>query len=227
MYNLCLLYKMSANIPLSLRIRGESHRRIALAQDFIVGEVYKLLNHAVFHGGTAIWRCYSGKRFSEDLDFYFPKNISLIEELFINLEKRGFKIVKKKISSTSVYSEMEFERVFVRLEATYRNIKGKILDYETVNNNWISVYSLGPEQFIIEKINTYLKRFKIRDLYDIFFLLKKIENLNSIRADLKKLLSNYKRPLDGGDLKVLIFEGIVPSSEEMIDYIKSKFERIK
>jgi len=218
---------MASNIPLSLRIKKESHRKIAFVQDIIVEEIYKIINNAVFHGGTAIWRCYQGKRFSEDLDFYFPKNHLLIEELFKNLEKRGFKIIKKKISQTSVYSEFEFERVFVRLEATYQNIKGKLVDYETINGNWMSVYSLSPEQFVIEKTNAYLKRFKIRDLYDVFFLLKRVNDLNLIKSEIKRLLSHYKKPIDENDLRVIILEGLVPSSEEMIDYIKSGFEKIK
>jgi len=33
---------------------------------------------------------------------------------------------------------------------------------------------------------------------------------------------NYKAPVDENDLKVIILEGIVPKSSEMIDYIKWK-----
>jgi predicted nucleotidyltransferase component of viral defense system len=69
-------------IPLSLRIKKESHRKIAQAQDLIIEEVYKKFDRAVLHGGTAIWRCFNGKRFSEDLDFYFPKDEKKINELF-------------------------------------------------------------------------------------------------------------------------------------------------
>lgn len=214
-------------IPLSLRLKREIHRKIAFAQDLIVGEVYNQMNFAVLHGGTAIWRCYDGKRFSEDLDFYFLKDFNKINNIFSSLEKKGFKIHKKKISQNSVYSELEFDRVFVRLEATFQNIKGIIVDYETIEGNIISIYSLSPEEFINEKINTYLKRLKIRDLYDIFFLLKLVKDFNLIRSGLKKLIFSDKKPIDEGDLKTIVFEGIIPTFKEMFNYIKLNYEKLK
>ena len=68
-----------------------------------------------------------------------------------------------------------------------------------------------------------MKRFKARDLWDIFFLLKYIKNPDEIK-ELNSLLKNYKKPADEKDLKAIILEGIVPSAEEMIIYIKKKWE---
>src|SRR3989344_6300328 len=150
-------------IPLQVRLKRESHRKIAYAQDLIVREVYSVLDRPVLHGGTGIWRCYQGKRFSEDLDFYFPKEKEKINQLFDNLKKIGFIIKKKKISENSIYSELELDRTSVRLEATFQNISGIICDYEMSDGNFISIYSLTPEAFLAEKINTYLKRLKVRD----------------------------------------------------------------
>jgi len=209
-------------IPMQARLRREIHRKIAYAQDLIVKEVYSVMNNAVLHGGTAIWRCYNGRRFSEDLDFYLPKDIQKINLIFENLNKNGFDIKKKKISENSVYSELEFERTSVRLEATFQKIPGVICDYEMSDGNIISVYSLTPEDFIIEKARTYLKRFKIRDLWDVFFLLKLAENVKKLK-EIEKLINNYKKPIDEEDLKIILLEGIVPSSNEMIEYIKRKW----
>lgn len=211
-------------IPLQARLRKEIHRKIAYAQDLIVKEVYSVINKAVLHGGTAIWRCYDGKRFSEDLDFYLPKDIQKINLIFENLNKNGFYIKKKKISENSVYSELEFERTSVRLEATFQRIPSVICDYEMSDGNFISIYSLTPEDFITEKARTYLKRFKIRDLWDIFFLLKLAENVKKLK-EIEKLIKNYKRPIDEEDLKIILLDGIVPSSSEMIEYIRRKWER--
>src|SRR3989344_5014330 len=116
-------------IPLQVRLKREIHRKIALAQDLIIKEVYSIFNNAVLHGGTAIWRCYSGKRFSEDLDFYLPKDKEKLEQLFKSLNRVGFKIKKKKISERSIYSELELDRTAVRLEATFQNISSVICDY--------------------------------------------------------------------------------------------------
>ena len=85
-----------ARIPLGLRLKKEGHRKIAVAQDILVKEIYKHFNSAVFHGGTAIWRCYNGVRFSEDLDFYLPRELKKINLFFENLEKLGFIVEKKK-----------------------------------------------------------------------------------------------------------------------------------
>ena len=206
-------------VPLQARLKREVHRKVAYAQDVIVREVYSVFNGAVLHGGTAIWRCYNGRRFSEDLDFYFPKDRKKIELLFDNLKKHGFVILRKKISDTSVYSELEMDRISVRLEATFQKILGVLCDYEMSDGNFISIYSLTPEQFLVEKVNTYLKRFKVRDLWDIFFLLKNIENPGKIK-EIEKLIKNYKKPIDEENLKVILLEGVVPSAREMIDYIK-------
>lgn len=211
-------------IPLFLRLKKESHRKIALAQDLILSEVYKTFSRPVFHGGTAIWRCYGGRRFSEDLDFYLPHQKEKINQLFRELEKKGFIILKKKISPTSVYSELEQERVRVRLEGTYQKVEGHLIDYENVDGNFTVIYSLTPEEFILEKIKAYLKRFKIRDLYDIFFLSKYVAHPELIKKEIKKLLEDYKKPPDEGDLKTLLLEGVIPSSEEMKEYLIRKWD---
>src|SRR6056297_1517897 len=98
-------------IPLVKKIRKEGHKRIAEAQDLIVDEILRFIPRALFHGGTYIWRCYDGNRFSEDLNFYFPKNKKLIENIFNSLERKGFQIKKKNISETNVYSELVYNRV--------------------------------------------------------------------------------------------------------------------
>ena len=210
-------------IPLQARLKREIHRKIAYAQDLVVKGVYSVFDKAVLRGGTAIWRCYSGKRFSEDLDFYFPNDLKKIEVLFENLKKAGFKIIKKKVLENSIYSELEVDRVSIRLEATFQKISGVICDYEISDGNIISIYSLTPESFLIEKSNAYLKRFKIRDLWDVFFLLKIVDNPQSIK-EIGNLIKNYKKPIDEEDLKTILLEGIIPSADEMIDYIRRKWE---
>ncbi|MBI2106255.1 nucleotidyl transferase AbiEii/AbiGii toxin family protein [Candidatus Woesearchaeota archaeon] len=215
---------MENKIPLANRIKKESHRKIAFVQDLIVDEICKMNDKAVFHGGTCIWRCYYGNRFSDDLDFYFSKDKKLIEKIFESLGKKGFTIIKKKISDRSVYSEFEYNRISVRLEGTFQNTKGIIINYEKIDGTIITVYGLSQEQLIKEKVATYVKRKKIRDLYDVFFLLKLISNFDNIKNEIGILIKNYNPPVDESDLKVIILEGIIPSSEDIIAYIKRKWE---
>ena len=107
-------------IPLILRLKKESHKNIALAQDILIQEIYNVFNNAVLHGGTAIWRCYEGNRFSEDLDFYLKKDINKINLVFNNLQKRGFIIEKKKITENSLFSNLKLNRTMVRFEAIFK-----------------------------------------------------------------------------------------------------------
>jgi len=91
-------------IPINLKLKRKAHKDIAYAQDLIVEEIYNFFPKAVFHGGTAIWRCYNGNRFSEDIDLYMNKDKNKIEEFFNSLVKKGFKIIKKRVKENSLYS---------------------------------------------------------------------------------------------------------------------------
>ena len=45
--------------------------RLAELQDEVIDIIYNRVEpDATLYGGTAIWRCYGGNRFSEDIDIY-------------------------------------------------------------------------------------------------------------------------------------------------------------
>lgn len=209
-------------IPLVLRLKKQAHRNIALAQDIIIEQVYNYFSNAVLHGGTAIWRCYNSNRFSEDIDVYIPKNKKSIEAFFESLKNKDFIVIKKKITKNSLFSILQFDRVIVRFKALFKKPlpKGSLAEFERANASLFTVYVLTPEELINEKVYTYLKRRKIRDLYDIFFLLRHVRHKIKIFKALKEFITKFKNPPDEKELKVLIIEGIVPSSNKMLDYIK-------
>lgn len=208
-------------IPLNLKLKRRMHKDIAYAQDLIIEDLYNYLPNAVLHGGTAIWRCYNGNRFSEDIDIYIKKDKEKIENFFKHLEKKGFKIVKKRIKENSLYSTLKFNTSLIRLEAIFKSIKHFILkEYETSESIFINVYTLRAEDIIIEKINAYLKREKIRDLYDIFFLLRYAKGKKIINP-LKRLIKNFHKPQDEEALKNIIIVGPIPDSKKILDYVKN------
>lgn len=207
-------------IPLILKLKKTRHKEIAKAQDLIVEELYKIFDKAVLHGGTVIWRCYQGNRFSEDVDVYLSKYPEKINTLFTNLERRGFLVEKKKVSQNSLCSALQWDRVTIRLEALFKKIDGTLKEYETSEGNFITVYTLSAEELVKEKINAYLKRRKIRDLYDIFFLLRHVKSKDKIVKELEILVKRFKEPLDEEELKVLIIDGIAPDARKMLEYIK-------
>ena len=215
------LFKFNKMIPLSLKLKKELHKNIARAQDLIVETLYKVFNNAVLHGGTALWRCYNGNRFSEDIDVYIPRNLEKINLFFNSLEKKGFVIKKKKISKNSIYSTLIFDRTYVRFEALFKKVNSVLKDYETSESNFITVYTLTPEQFLEKKVDTYLKRIKIRDLYDLFFLLRFIKINQETKRILSRLIENFKKPVDENDLKAIIISGLIPAADSMLEYIKN------
>lgn len=207
-------------IPLILKIKKHKHREIARAQDMVIDELYRYFDNCVIHGGTAIWRCYKGNRFSEDIDIYIPKNLKKVNDLFEALEKKGFVVKKRKVAERSLYSVLELNRTEIRLEAVFKSVHGYLKEYETTDGNLISVYTLTPEEMINEKVETYLKRLKIRDLYDIFFLLRYAKDSKKIVKNLTLLVNKFTKPIDEKELRILILEGLVPETRKMIEYIK-------
>jgi len=211
---------MGGRIPLGLRIKRKMHKEIAFLQDIIVEKLYEIFPKAVIHGGTAIWRCYDGNRFSEDVDVYLERKIIELNLLFENLQNEGFKIIKKRIKENSLFSVLRFNDVEVRLEGIFKKVQGIPKEYETVEGTLITVYTLLPETLIKEKIKAYLKRRKIRDLYDIFFLLRFVVEKEKIKRELEALITSFKKPSDEEELRTLILYGIAPSSKEIIEYLR-------
>jgi len=131
-------------IPLALKLKKERYREITKAQDLIVEELYKVFDKAVIHGGTSIWRCYKGNRFSEDIDVYITKDKEKLEFFFFNLKKKGFIVEKKKIKENSLFSNLKLNKTYVRLEAIFKTYKeGVLKEYENADGNFITVYTLS------------------------------------------------------------------------------------
>jgi predicted nucleotidyltransferase component of viral defense system len=207
-------------IPLSQRLKRRQHIEIARLQDIVVETLYKVFPESVLHGGTAIWRCYSGSRFSEDIDVYMERNEEKIEELFSQFKSVGFTVTKKRVKENSLYSKLVFNGTEIRFEAVFRKVNGVVMEYEAYEGILINIYTLLPEDMITEKVSAYLKRRKIRDLYDIFFLLRYVKDAKKVRPGLNELLENFVEPVDEKELKVLIIVGIAPRKEEMLGYIR-------
>lgn len=206
------------------KLRKRAHREIAIGQDILIIEAYKIFPLMVIHGGTAIWRCYGSNRLSEDIDVFLNinyKNEALSERFKTNLAKQGFKVLKFKITNNTLFSKFSFLGRSISFEAIFKNIRKYITkNFELVDGNLINVYTLQPEELILQKVEVFLKRFKIRDLYDIYFLLNSVKNREKIKKPLTKLLENFKYPKDAVELKTLIIVGGVPRVDDMLGVIK-------
>jgi len=216
------MYKLGEIMKLRIidKLKKRRHKDIALVQDTLMDIIYDVFPKAILHGGTAIWRCYGGNRFSEDIDIYLDKSDLKKVKLFKQKAKqRKLDIKKFKTTADTVFSKFSFKGIEVRFEASFLKVRSKdivIKPYETSDGNYINVFTLSPESLIKEKVNTYLSRLLVRDLYDIYILLKHVENKKKVRPYLKGLLSKYKKPKDENILKALVFVGAVPTPQQIL-----------
>ncbi len=206
------------------RLRKEYHKKVAYAQDLLVIEVYNVIPDTVLHGGTIIWRCYGGNRFSEDIDAIIPvkyRYISKMDQLKTRLSRLGFEVHKLRVKERSLYARLTYSNTEVRLEAVFRDV-GRFISkpYEMVDGTFIYVNTLSPEEILVEKVEAYLSRRRIRDLYDIYIILRHIMDVDKVKESLGKLLEEYEKPIDEEELKLLVLWGVPPSTEDIIREVK-------
>ncbi len=212
---------MSA-IPLATKLRKRMHREVAFAQDLLVMAAFDTFPHAVLHGGTAVWRCYSGNRFSQAVDLYASGVDEGREERFIDgLRLRGLEKLKFKKTASVIYAKFAYRDVIVSLETTPRRPgKRTVRPYETFDGSFMAVATLFPEELILEKTAAYSSRRKVRDLYDVYFLLHLAENRERVLKSVRILLDGFRDPEDAGSLRAIIISGVAPSVAEMLEWIR-------
>ncbi len=206
-------------LPLKNLIKKRVHAELAALQDEAVDLLYSLFPEAVFHGGTAIWRCYGGNRFSEDLDFYAHIKEGFEDGLKEAVLRRGLVVSKYRRTQNNVFAKISNGKIEVSLEIAVRKKGNPVLcSYEKVDGSLMSVLSLSKEDLVIEKANAFLNRKLIRDVYDVYFL-SATADLDRVKNELLSFVKNAPSPVDEKNLKVLLFSGAVPSFRQMIDVI--------
>lgn len=215
--------------PLELLLKNEELLRIARLQDRVIAHMYRSSNGIAMHGGTCVWRCYGGKRFSYDIDMY-AKNKNEIERVINAIKLARFFVTKQKerkgkkelfyykVSDGNTKMTVEFnsERRINRSIATYINTDGTFVD----------IFSISTEDLIKEKIAAYESRRAIKDLYDLYILSHFIKSEKS-SENMKTFIQTIQKPADEELLKQLIYGGAVPTFSQMVDYIERHYEIYK
>lgn len=199
-------------------LTGDKLRKASL-QDEIVSTIFDSVNDAVFHGGTAIWRCYDGKRFSKDIDIYVNKGKS-IEKILANLTLKGDKIKKDKQRKEKLFYSVIGHGTDVSLQFKKKRATGIVVPYRNIDGTLISVYSLAPEALILEKIETYVDRLDERDIYDMMVLTNSASKKTLVSDKLARFLNNIKEPKNKNSIKDLVYAGVSPSFDQMVEYLK-------
>jgi predicted nucleotidyltransferase component of viral defense system len=216
--------------PIISRLNNPEYIALAEMQDRFIDMIYSFDGNFVMHGGTAIWRCYSGNRFSFDIDGYIrSSNEFELLNNFITFEisKRKMKLRTIRAISGALFIYITVSpttELKVELIPPKNKITPTRANYERADGSAISILTLSPEDFIAEKIDAYSHRRYMRDLYDIFQLVNRVENKSKIRSKLRKFISGIENPIKEDELGPLIINGITPSFNDMVKYIGGKLK---
>ncbi|WP_276892086.1 nucleotidyl transferase AbiEii/AbiGii toxin family protein [Dialister micraerophilus] len=183
----------------------------------------KLGDNYVLKGGTALMFFYNLDRFSEDIDLDAKHSVSKIENLLKPLIKqKNWKYNVTKNTDTVFRIMIDYGAVNnlgkypLKIEVSGRNknlLNANVLSINNINN--INVYNL--KELSKMKVIAFSQRDKIRDFYDIAFLLDKNDKLftNDQLYEIKTIME-YK------DLEVLAMYLDKEFSENCLKKINSE-----
>lgn len=213
------------NIPLSNRLKMRSQYDVALLEDVLVRVIYGIDRTAEIHGGTAIWRCFGGRRFSKDIDIYL-KSKDELEELKAKLpdtvERYGAKVLKFKDTGHLIYASLLMGDIHSEIDINYNKYydNPEIKNYENLDGTFYEVLIPSPEALVVEKINAYNDRRFITDLYDMRILIDNVQ-IEKVKDSMRDFLSSIKSPEKEEEKRLtgLIYEGPIPTFKSLVSYI--------
>ncbi len=154
----------------------------------------KLLKNLVFCGGSMLRLCFGLDRFSNDLGFWLMKNID-VKKLFSDL-REIFSQFYKLSDATSKSSTLLFEirskdyprslKIEIRKERKKVEIESAIA-YSKYSNIQVILNVVSLKSMMQAKIDSFIQRREIRDVFDIEFLFKKGIGLPDHKKTLEQL----------------------------------------
>jgi predicted nucleotidyltransferase component of viral defense system len=208
-------------LPIIRQLKKRDQIEIARLQDELIYLLYSVDNSLIIHGDTAIWRCYSGYRFSVDIDLYsvnFPEHLSDFKK---EVKLNELKLNKLKDTGNIIFSNISNNDVGVKIEINHKYYPENSveMEYELIDGNTLNVLTLSAESLIHEKILAYKDRKFMRDLYDIYVLIKYVNHPETVKSELLKFINTMEKPVDENVLKTIVYSGLPPSYNKMVDYI--------
>lgn len=161
----------------------------------------------VFKGGTALTKCYGFDRFSEDLDFSAKKEYDF-EKTISNGLKRffiEFEVERKKHKESIDLSYRIKGPLFngnrnslckIEVDISLRDVpllkaSVKKIGLQIEEIPLFQVVVMSEQEILAEKIRAIMTRNKARDLYDVYYLLKKGTKVNKDLIN-KKIEDKHK-----------------------------------
>jgi len=188
----------------------------------------RFLDNLIFTGGTMLRLCYGLNRFSVDLDFWLYKKIDT-ERYFSRLKEFFLKNYSIKDAESKFYT-MLFEiksknyprSLKIEIRKKVEKVKTEFsIAYSQYSNIQVLVRTPSLQEIMSSKIEAFLNRREIRDVFDIEFLLKKGIDLRASKGKLEKLLQGINS-LSTKDYSVKLSSILEP--EERKYYTKENFK---
>ncbi|MFN3740985.1 MAG: nucleotidyl transferase AbiEii/AbiGii toxin family protein [Thermodesulfovibrionales bacterium] len=153
----------------------------------------RFLDALVFTGGTMLRLCYGLNRYSLDLDFWLYKNVDM-ERYFHKLKEflsKHYLLCDAQNKFYTMLFEIKTKDYPRSLKIEIRKTEGvkteSSIAYSKHSNRQVLVRTLPLQEVMRSKIEAFLSRKEIRDVFDIEFLLKKGIELKTTKDELKKL----------------------------------------
>jgi predicted nucleotidyltransferase component of viral defense system len=200
-------------------------------QHLILRLLYSRSQALIFKGGTALRLVYGGNRYSEDLDFNGPEDVTILQSLWpqIIAGLGDFGVVAEMrndwVSDVGYSFDVSFQgplhngrdrskgkvRVDVNRRPEQVQTRRELVasEYDDVRPFVVTVLTL--EHLMAEKIRALLVRGKPRDLYDIWLLLH--QGVEPDAVLIQRKLALYEMRWDPGAL------------EEAVERVRADWER--
>jgi len=191
----------------------------------------RILEKLIFVGGTMLRLCHGLNRFSIDIDFWLTKKVNK-NKLFIEINKyfsQFYKISDSANKLNTLLFEFKSSKYPMNLKLEIRKeIKDieteQVIAYSKYSNIQVLLRVPTLEAMMSEKIDAFLERKEIRDIFDIEFLYKKGIELKESPEKLIKILDGIQL-FKKNDYKVKL--GSLLEKEQREYYINENFKILK
>lgn len=155
----------------------------------------RFLNNLIFGGGTMLRLCFGLNRFSVDLDFWIIKDIDA-DRLFKDLKEHLAQLYTIKDAANKFYTIL-FElksgdyprRLKIEIRKETKKIKTEqAIAYSRYSNMQVFLRVVSQKEMMKAKMEAFLERKEIRDLFDMEFLLKRGIDIDAPNKTLEGIL---------------------------------------
>jgi predicted nucleotidyltransferase component of viral defense system len=160
----------------------------------------KFLNKLVFAGGTMMRLCYGLDRYSADLDFWVVKDPDFVK-LFQELKKylaQHYILTDSANKKNTILLELKSasypRSLKIEIRKEIKKIKTETnIAFSRNSNTQVMVKTVSLADMMKAKLDAFLDRMEIRDVFDIEFMFKRGVPLPSENDKLEKLLKGIMK----------------------------------